>query len=120
MMRTDLTSTKSLVLLLFLCLLQGDVFAQSLLKGRIVGVDNVPLNGASVKNNTQDVATSSDDHGNFSIQTQVGDILILTSVRYQPQNVTVANLNALQISLDLDDTSFEQVLVIGIGTVNRL
>ncbi|MBD1420904.1 SusC/RagA family TonB-linked outer membrane protein [Sphingobacterium chuzhouense] len=119
MRSTHLTTTKSLVLLFFLCLLQGDVFAQSLLKGRIVGVDNVPLNGASVKNNTQGVATSSDEHGNFSIRAQVGDILIFTSVGYQPQNMTVTNLNTLQISLRVDDTSLEEVVVMGYGTVKR-
>lgn len=118
-MGTDLTTTKSLVLLLFLCLLQGDVFAQSSLKGRIVGVDNVPLNGASVKNNTQDVATSSDEQGNFSIRAQVGDILTFTSVGYQPQNVTVTNLNTLQISLRVDDTSLEEVVVLGYGTIKK-
>src|SRR5690606_40930745 len=97
MMRT-LTTTKRLVLLfLFLGLVQGNVFAQSLFQGRVVGGNDSPLNGVSVQNSTQGAATQTNEQGAFSIRAQVGDMLIFTSVGYQPKSVTVANLSPLQI-----------------------
>lgn len=119
MIRTDFTIAKSLVLFIFLFLIQGDLFAQSMLNGQVKGEDEAPLTGVSVHNSTQNVATVSDENGNFSIRADIGNILILTSVGYQAKNVTVNNLSKLQISLQVDDTSLEEVVVMGYGTVKR-
>src|SRR5690606_24512873 len=99
MIRTDFTIAKSLVLLIFLLLIQGNLFAQSMLNGQVKGEDEAPLTGVSVHNSTQNVATVSDENGNFSIRASIGNILIFTSVGYQAKNVTVNNLSKLQISL---------------------
>lgn len=110
---------KPAVFLLFLCLLQAVAFAQTTVNGHIVGEDNLPLSGVSVSNQTLNIATSTNDNGEFSISARIGDVLLFRSVSYLPQEHTLSDLSRLTIVLLSEDRTLEEVVVMGYGTVKR-
>lgn len=110
---------KPLTFLLFLCLLHAVASGQTTVDGRVVGEDNTPLIGVNVSNQTLDIATSTDDAGEFSISARVGDVLLFTSVGYEAEERTLSSLSQLAILLSPADQTLEEVVVMGYGTVKR-
>ncbi len=110
---------KGLLSILFLCLLQGTTFAQSVINGLVIDGDNNPINGVSIRNQTQNTATLSNQNGEFSLSAQIGDILYFTAIGYASQEITISNFTDLRISLSAEDKSIEEVVVMGYGTVKR-
>lgn len=110
---------KYLVTVLFGCLVHLAAFAQTTVDGRVVGEDNAPLGGVSVFNQTQDLATSTNDAGEFSIQARVGDVLLFTSVGYGSEERTLSSLSRLTVVLLSADQTLDEVVVMGYGTVKR-
>lgn len=113
------TSLKKVWLVLFLCMLQVVTYAQSAIQGRVVGVDNSSVVGASVTNTTRNVTTATGNNGAFSISGEAGDQLTVTSVGYMSQTYTVATLLNNVITLRTEETDLEEVVVMGYNTVKR-
>src|SRR5690554_15859 len=110
---------KHLLTVLFSCLVHLAAFAQTTVDGRVVGEDNTPLGGVSVFNQTQDLATSTNDAGEFSINARIGDVLLFTSVGYGAEERTLSSLSRLTVVLLQADQTLDEVVVINYGTVKR-
>ncbi|TJZ60373.1 SusC/RagA family TonB-linked outer membrane protein [Sphingobacterium olei] len=119
MIKKQIFSLKKLNLLLFLSLLQAMAMAQSPIKGKVVGVDNVPINGANVTNRAQNNSASTDINGEFTLVAEVGDVLRVTYMGYADQVLTLNSTTNVQIVLTPDDEELEEVVVMGYGTVKR-
>lgn len=119
MIKADLTIAKSLVLLLFLCLIQRDAFAQSLLQGRVIGEDGLALSNVSVTNGTLNVSTSTDEDGNFTLRSNKGDKVTFSYVGYQRHDILIDQLDNLEIVLTEEGTNLDEVVVVGYGTQSR-
>lgn len=86
-------------------------------KGIVVDAGGSPLPGVSivVKNTTKGAST--DFEGNFSISSiQKGEILVFSYVGYTTKEVLVSNADYLNVTLNEDLQSLEEVVVIGYGT----
>lgn len=95
--------------------LKGIETAPIVVKGRVTDNNNNPIAGASVtvKGSATGVTTSND--GNFSINVETGQVLIISYVGFATREITVENSSFLNISLTPSETSLEQVVVTALG-----
>src|SRR3982751_2375458 len=94
-----------------LLLICSAAFAQeTIVRGRITGASNEPLQGVSVsvKGTSRSVVT--DATGNYSIKASKGEVLIFTNVGFQKKEVTVSG-STINAAMDLDSKSMENVVV---------
>ena len=107
---------RRLLLALLLCALWLTGFAQNAVKGTVKDKSGEPLIGVSVTyGNGQGTVTDID--GNFSVNAPAGSTIKFSYVGYKPQSVKGgANMN---VTLEEDNTTLEDVVVIGYGTMKR-
>lgn len=92
-----------------------------MVSGRVVGEDNGdPLPGATVMIKGSTKGTVTDIDGNFQIEvTGEYPILVVSYIGYTKQELPVAGMSTINISLPLDIESLEEVVVIGYGSVKK-
>lgn len=97
-------------------------FAQGrLVTGRITdSKDGSPVVNASIQIKGTQTGTSSDATGSFRINVENDNaVLVITSVGYNRQEVSVAKLAALDISLEASQGNLNEVVVVGYGTQRK-
>ncbi|MCF8347513.1 MAG: TonB-dependent receptor [Bacteroidales bacterium] len=78
------------------------------------------LPGASVLIKNTNRGTTTDINGNYSLDLQTGDsILVFSYTGYEPQQVTVLNQTFVDVVLETNATNLDEVVVIGYGTVKK-
>lgn len=91
------------------------------INGKVKGADDgleVPGASVLVQGTTRGVAT--DVEGNFKIDLQPGEnVLVISFVGYKTQNVTVGDRAYVEVLLESDVTSLDEVVVIGYGVVKK-
>ena len=91
-------------------------FAQSAIKGTVKDKNGEPLIGVSVTfGNGQGTVTDID--GNFSVNAPAGSTIKFSYVGYKPQ--TLKGSGNMNITLEEDNTTLEDVVVVGYGTMKR-
>lgn len=92
---------------------------QSEIQGVVTDSDGVPLSGANVvvKGTTRGVVADFD--GNFSIEAEVGDTLEISYIGFEPVERQVESMDALNVALEPDAESLDEVVVVGYGTQKR-
>ena len=107
---------RRLLLAMLLCAFWLVGFAQSAIKGTVKDKNGEPLIGVSVTfGNGQGTVTDID--GNFSVNAPAGSTIKFSYVGYKPQSVKGSgNMN---ITLEEDNTTLEDVVVVGYGTMKR-
>ena len=86
----------------------------------VSSADNTPLTGVSVLVKELGTGEITDFDGNFSLEVESLPVtLVFSYVGYSTQEVTVSNSQALNIALDVDDITFEEVVVVGYGEQSR-
>lgn len=63
--------------------------------------------------------TTSDATGKFSIEAAKGNVLVISMIGFQTQEVTIENTNALVIELREEAKSLDEVVVVGYGQQSR-
>ena len=107
---------RKLFLVIALCMLWLTGFAQNTIKGTVKDKTGEPLIGVSVVfGNGQGTVTDFD--GNFSVEAPAGTTIKVSYVGYKPQ--TLKGSGNMDIILEEDNTTLEDVVVIGYGTMKR-
>ena len=107
---------RRLLLVIMLCAFWLMGFAQNAIKGTVKDKTGEPLIGVSVTyGNGQGTVTDID--GNFSVNAPAGTSIKLSYVGYKPQ--TVKGSGNMNITLEEDNTTLEDVVVVGYGTMKR-
>lgn len=70
-----------------------------------------------VKNSNQGAITDID--GNFTLQASPDDVLVISFVGYNTEEVSVGNQSTIQLSLTLDLKTLNEVVVVGYGTTKK-
>lgn len=108
---------------LVLLTLSSSAFAQSRrVQGQITDANGVPLFGVTVfeKGTTNNGAISAED-GSYTITVASSEsVLLITSIGFVNQEVTVGNRNTINIMLEEDMTMLEEVVVVGYGTEKKV
>lgn len=109
---------KSIVLSIFLSLVGIVVSAQTFeIKGTVADANGEPLPGVSIIVKNTSKGTSTDFEGNFTItKVNKGEVLIFSYLGYVTKEVTITNTNTLNVQLNEDTQSLDEVVVIGYGT----
>lgn len=84
--------------------------------GRVVSSTGEPLAGVSVSVKGTRIGTVTDGNGNFSITVPDDAVLVISSIGYETQEVSVKGKTTLAISLKLSEKIQDAVVVIGYGS----
>lgn len=122
MQKQNFFKRESAFLLLFLVLLVFSLplFAQQhQVTGKVTGTDRQPIPGAVVKVKGKAGGAATNNDGVYVISAQSGDVLQISSVGFQPKEVTVAALTTINITLIEDNQSLNEVVVVGYGVQQK-
>ncbi|MEQ8474491.1 MAG: TonB-dependent receptor [Marinoscillum sp.] len=107
---------------ILLLVLDHASFAQAnVVSGQIVSTDDgVGLPGVTVLVKGTTIGTVTDYEGNYRLDVSEDDaVLVFSFVGYEAQEVTVGGRSTIDVSLDVDIESLEEVVVIGYGTQKK-
>lgn len=103
-----------------MCLSSLSLLAQTgKLSGTITDKDGVPIPGVSIVLKGTMSGTISDIDGVFNIEAKENDILIVSFIGMQTQEVAVANQKELSVVLLEDTIGLDEVVAIGYGTKKK-
>jgi TonB-linked SusC/RagA family outer membrane protein len=113
-MRNNLKLLFSMVLTL--ALMCQYALAQKGINGRVVSAsNNQPISGASILIKGKTIGVSTNVDGMFSINANQGDILIISGVGVKNTEFTVTGSGPLFISVDVDASELNEVVVTALG-----
>jgi TonB-linked SusC/RagA family outer membrane protein len=90
-----------------------------LITGKVVDENGNPIPGATVLVEGTNLGTATDIEGNFAIDVPPGGVILVSFIGYQSIRVDVGNQSEIQITLSEDESSLEEFVVVGYGTVER-
>ncbi len=89
------------------------------IKGRIVNDKGEPVAGANVQVKGTRRGTSTDANGEFTIDADKGDILVITNIGYASRQITVNDDKPLQIALTVNSQQLGELVVTALGIQRR-
>ncbi|MCO5936330.1 TonB-dependent receptor [Mucilaginibacter sp. RB4R14] len=113
---------KGRTLCLLLCCLVSSlvVNAQTKHTGKVTGSDDkLPVVGASVRVKGTTIGTQTDVNGQFSINVNPGDVLVISYLGYQSNEVTVGASETVNVALQAGNNSLNEVVVTGYTTQRK-
>ena len=109
---------KVLLMLIAGIFLSIDAFAQQItVKGIVKDTTGEPVIGANVVVKGTTTGTITDFDGNFQLSAKQGDIIVVSFIGYQPQELPVAA--QMNVILKDDTEILDEVVVIGYGQVKK-
>lgn len=92
----------------------------SSIEGKVVDVNGEPIIGASVIVKGTSNGTITDVDGRFSLENVSGKALVISFVGYETQEILLKGKTSLNIILQEDTKSLEEVVVVGFGTQKKV
>lgn len=93
---------------------------QNTVRGRVTNEAGDPITSASVQVKGTTTGTSTDNGGNFSIVAARGAVLVISSINYIDQEITVGSSTTVNVRLvSSSPESLGEVVVIGYGTARK-
>ena len=109
----------SVILTLLLALVVQISFAQNQnVSGTVSDENGLPLPGATVVIEGTTTGVSTDFDGKYSVQASQGDVLLFSYVGYSTQSQSVGASNTINVSMELDN-SLEEVVVVGYNSTSK-
>ncbi|WP_338359663.1 TonB-dependent receptor [Yeosuana marina] len=104
-----------LAIMCFISLGMGQVS----ITGKVTDVANVPLPGANIIIKDTSKGAQTDFDGNFSIEAEKGDILVISYLGFITKTVKIGNETTLSIMLEDDTNALDEVVVVGYGSKSK-
>jgi TonB-linked SusC/RagA family outer membrane protein len=92
--------------------------AQTTVKGKITA-DNTPLAGVTVQVKGSSTATQTDETGSFTISAPANSTLVVSSVGYTSQEISVNGRSTINLGLESTTQQLTDVVVVGYGTQRK-
>ena len=105
--------------LFLLCLFPLGIAAQSVVRGTVTDEAGEPVIGATVKVQGSNEGAITDFEGNYSVKAASNATLSFSYVGYVPQEVNVGGRSTINVTLAEDNTTLNDVVVIGYGTMKK-
>lgn len=97
-----------------------NLFAQkSTVTGVVVDAKNESVIGANVLIKGTSIGTITDFDGKFSIEASAKDVLVISYIGMNPQEITVGSSKNIKVILTEDTKTLDEVVVIGYGSVKK-
>jgi TonB-linked SusC/RagA family outer membrane protein len=87
--------------------------------GKISDAAGAALPGVNVVIKGTTTGTSTDANGSFSIEASEADVLVVSFIGYEAQEIKVGNQTTINLGLKEDIRTLEEVVVIGYGEVKK-
>ena len=111
---------KNVLIFLFILLYFGQLFSQVNITGKVVDESGDPVPGVNVTVEGTNTGNITDIDGNYSIgNVSESDILIFSFVGMVTQKIEVGNQTVINVTLQEEMQSLDEVIVIGYGEVKR-
>ena len=97
------------------------LFAQSKeITGTVVGENNMLLPGASILVKGQNIGSSTDFDGKFSLNVpETAETLVVSYLGYITKELVIGNQITFDIQLQIDANSLDEIVVVGYGTQRK-
>jgi TonB-linked SusC/RagA family outer membrane protein len=95
------------------------VYAQQTVTGQITDETGAAIPGANVLIQGTTVGSVADVEGNYRIAASSDDVLVFSFVGYLTQTAEVGNQTTINVSMEPDVQSLEEVVVVGYGTQKK-
>ncbi|WP_026957149.1 SusC/RagA family TonB-linked outer membrane protein [Algoriphagus vanfongensis] len=89
------------------------------IRGTVTDQQGLPLPGVTIIIEGTSSGTVTNEMGNYEISAEEGQVLVFSFVGFHSQKHTVSNQSILDITLEEDAKSLDEVVVIGYGAVKR-
>lgn len=89
------------------------------ISGTIVDKNNEPLTGASIVIKGTTSGTISDLTGSFSMQASPNDILVVSFLGFQSEEIEIGNRTIISVKLMEDNVLIDEIIVVGYGTQRK-
>lgn len=104
----------------FVVMMSYSMQAQTTVTGTITSAeDQEPLPGANIMIKGTSTGTTSDFDGNYSIEVNPGDVLEFSYVGFITKENVVGDQSVINVALDVDATTLDDVVVIGYGSQKK-
>lgn len=107
-----------LKLFITLCILSISSYGQDI-RGKVTDASNIPLPGVSIIIEGTTLGTTTDFDGNYIIKAQPENRLIFSYLGMKTQTITVGSKKEINISLQDDTTSLNEVIVTAFGNESQ-
>ena len=108
------------ILTLFLAFVVQLTFAQEkTISGTISDDSGLPLPGVNVIIKGTTAGASTDFDGNYSIKANQGATLVFSFLGYKTQEIQVGSSSTINVLMDQDTATLEEVVIVGYGTKKR-
>ncbi|MFT3826407.1 MAG: TonB-dependent receptor [Chitinophagaceae bacterium] len=87
--------------------------------GKVTSTTGEPIAGASVNVKGTSLGVATDGQGNFTITVPDSAVLVISSVGFQTQEVSVNGRTTVDVTLASAESTLDQVVVVGYGTQRR-
>ena len=108
-----------LMSLFLLCLFPLGMAAQGVVRGTVTDEAGEPVIGATVKVQGSNEGAITDFEGNYSVKAASNATLSFSYVGYVPQEVNVGGRSTINVTMAEDNTTLNDVVVIGYGTMKK-
>lgn len=93
--------------------------AEGQIYGTVTDINGEPLIGATVMVKDTQTGTATDIDGKFQLKANKGDILLVSYVGYETSEVKVGDSPEINIVLQENDNSLDELVVVGYGTQKK-
>ena len=99
--------------------LKGPFFDPVTISGTVKDARGEPLPGATISVLGGNKGTVTGIDGTYSIEVETGVTLVFSYIGFQNQSYDIGNQTNIDVTLLEDESSLEEVVVVGYGTVNK-
>src|SRR5450759_1974109 len=108
------------LLLLFFVAGTAGAYAQRTVTGTVVDKDQLPVIGANVVVKGTTIGAITDGLGKYAIVVpSTGNTLVISFIGFTSQEVLIGTNSVINVTLEMESTTLEEVVVVGYGTQNR-
>ncbi len=105
--------------ILFFCFISGTMFSQNTVKGT-VNDSNGPIPGVAVSVKNTSIGVVTDFDGNYTLNdVPDGGTLVFNYIGFKAQEIPFEGQNEVNVTLEVDVSSLDEVVVVGYGTMKR-
>jgi len=90
------------------------------IQGIVTKADGQPLGNVTVSIKSKNRVTTTDNSGAYTISADAGDVITFKHVGYKLKEITLADQQVLNVSLIPEETSLQEVVVVGYGVTKKM